>query len=45
MPMDVINDKLIGSDNDLVPSGSKQLPGPMLAYIYFAILHHYATTS
>ena len=30
----------IGSGNDLVPSGNKPLPGPMLTQIYLAIWHH-----
>ena len=29
-----------GSGNGFVPSGNKQLPGPMLAKMYAAIWHH-----
>ena len=35
----------IGSGNDLVPSGNKPLPEPMLTQIHVAKWHHKATMS
>ena len=40
MPLDLTDDKYIGSGNGLVPSGNKPLPEPMLNQIYIAKCRH-----